>query len=129
MEIKMTTQKTVIEQMAIGHATSQIISCDNNFQGTWFEKFQYINENLSNRDELDGWVAWQPFENLDWPDIIANIQKEAESLTGLMTELLENAKHGLIFTALFAEKDCSIDSGFEELDMGLMVETGFNVTA
>ena len=26
-----------LEQMAYGHATAQFISCDNGFEGTWFE--------------------------------------------------------------------------------------------
>ena len=33
-----------LEQMAYGHATAQFISCDNGFEGTWFERYQYLSE-------------------------------------------------------------------------------------
>lgn len=51
-----------LEQMAYGHATAQFISCDNGFEGTWFERYQYLSECVSDNKEPEGWVAWQPFE-------------------------------------------------------------------
>ncbi|GLQ31470.1 hypothetical protein [Litoribrevibacter albus] len=78
-----------LEQMAYGHATAQFISCDNGFEGTWFERYQYLSECVSDNKEPEGWVAWQPFETWEWSDIVEQIDSEADSFLWQAPDILD----------------------------------------
>lgn len=109
-----------LEQMAYGHATAQFISCDNGFEGTWFERYQYLSECVSDNKEPEGWVAWQPFETWEWSDIVEQIDSEADSFLSTIKQALEYVKNGIVASAI----DCSLDSDMNQLDMVHLVELG-----
>lgn len=117
-----TPQVSTLEQMAYGHATAQFISQDNGFEGTWFERYQYLVDCVSDNKAPEDWVAWQPFENWEWSDIVEQIDNEAATLTKLLESILDLAKKGLVHEALNMSAIFCDDMNL--LDMDGLVELG-----
>jgi len=109
-----------LEQMAFGLATAQFISSDNDFEGTWYETYQFLAECVSEGKEPEEWVAWEPFETWEWSDIVEQINSEAASILTQLKEALAYAKKGIVASAI----DCTLDDDMIQLDMNLMVELG-----
>ncbi len=120
MEVMMNSPVSKLEKMAYAQATAQFVSCDNNFEGTWYERYQYLTECVSENKNPEGWVAWQPFETWDWNDIVEQIDSEANSFLITLKQVLEYAKNGIVASAI----DCSLDSDMNLLDMIQLVEIG-----
>ena len=111
-----------LEQMAYGYATAQFVSSsDDDFDGSWFERYQHLAECVDENKELDGWVAWEPFETWDWADIVDQIDSEAHSLLATLKQVLKYAKQGIVNAAIAGELDC-FDMNL--LDLVQMVEQG-----
>ncbi|MCG8613785.1 MAG: hypothetical protein MI864_25020 [Pseudomonadales bacterium] len=111
---------TKLEQMALGQATAQFVSCDNNFKGTWYERYQYLAECVSQNKSPDGWIAWQPFETWEWSDIVEQIESEANSFLKTIKQALEYVKKGIVTSVI----DCPLDSDINQVDMIQLVEIG-----
>lgn len=109
-----------LEQVAYGHVTSHFISCDNGFEGTWYERYQFLTKCVSEDTEPDGWAVWEPFETWDWSQIVEQIDSDAKSLISTMNLVLEYAKKGIVLSA----KDCSLGSDMKQLNMIMLVDRG-----
>ena len=109
-----------LEKMAFGQATALFVSCDNNFKGTWYERYQFLAECVFENKSPEGWIAWQPFETWDWNDIVEQIDSEANSFLETLKQALEYAKNGIVASAI----DCSLDSDMNQMDMIQLVEIG-----
>ncbi|WP_206605713.1 hypothetical protein [Pelagibaculum spongiae] len=120
LEDTMNTLTSKLEQMAYGHATSQFISSDNDFEGTWYERYQFLADCVENSIDPDGWFAWAPFETWEWRDIVTSIDDEASSLVVTMKQALEYAKGGMVVSAI----NGSLDSDMNQLDMIQLLELG-----
>jgi len=109
-----------LEQMALGLATSQHISSDNGYEGTWYETYQYLADCVSEGKEPEDWAAYQPFEDYEWDQILEEIRNEASLILTKLEEALEYAKRGIVASAI----NCTLDSDMTQLDMEHMVELG-----
>jgi hypothetical protein len=114
----MNTQTTMLEQMAYGLATAQIVSCEK-FDGSKFDQYQFLTENASDDEKLEDWIVAPAFANLEWPDVVENIDCEAQAILSAMKESLEFAKQGLVLAT-----NGPLRNVFSGLDMQRMVDVG-----
>jgi hypothetical protein len=109
-----------LEQMALGLATSQHISSDNGYEGTWYETYRYLSDCVSEGKEPEDWAAYQPFEDYEWDQILEEIRNEASLILTKLEEALEYAKRGIVASAI----NCTLNDDMTQLDMESMVELG-----
>ena len=111
-----------LEQMAYGHATAIFISSSGDFEGTWYERYEFLADHTGGGEDddiLDGWIPWEPFEALSWRNIVELIYNEADEILALLEDALEHAKRGIVTSVI----DGSL-GGVAQLDMERMVEIG-----
>lgn len=114
----MSTHQT-LEQLAYGHATSNVISSTGSFEGDWYECYQHM-ASVSQPDELENWSAVQPYESYDLSELLELIDSEAQVILDAMDSALELAKRGLVLAATSQP----LKNVFTGIDMHQMVRVG-----
>lgn len=115
---------SVIDQVSIGLAGAQILSFEGEYEASakWYEGVMLAIEQVEAGQEPEHCIVYAPFSNMEWGDVFANIDTQAEAIKGTVKTVLEFAKAGLIDAAI----ECELDSDFNALDIESMVERGAN---
>jgi hypothetical protein len=115
---------SVIDQISIGLAGAQILSFEGEYDASakWYEGVMLAIEEVEAGKEPEHCVVYAPFSNLEWDDVLANIDTQAEAIKDAMKIALNFAKAGIIEAAI----ECELDSDFNALDIESMVERGAN---
>jgi len=75
---------------------------------------------FDNGNEPENCNKYQPFENWNWEDLINHISNESDIILMHFKQLLEDAKTGLVTSAI----NCTLDSDLTTLCMQSMVDKG-----
>ncbi|BFM18836.1 hypothetical protein R50073_50190 (plasmid) [Maricurvus nonylphenolicus] len=115
---------SVIDKISIGLAGAQILSFEGEYDASskWYEGVMLAIEEVEAGNEPEHCVVYAPFSNLEWDDVLANIDTQAEAIKDAMKIALNFAKAGIIDAAI----ECELDSDFNALDIESMVERGAN---
>tara|TARA_B100000446_G_scaffold184352_1_gene206142 strand:- start:23818 stop:24201 length:384 start_codon:yes stop_codon:yes gene_type:complete len=115
---------SVVDQICIGLAGAQILSFEGEYEASakWYEGVLLAIEQVEAGQEPEHCVVYAPFSNMEWGDVFANIDTQAEAIKSTVKTVLEFAKAGLIDAAI----ECELDSDFNALDIESMVERGAN---
>jgi hypothetical protein len=88
-----------LERHCFGLATSMFISGDNGFEGTWFERYQFLAKCVEDEIEPEEWSPWEPFEYWEWQQIVSEIENQADSFLHSFKYLMELTHQGIIQSA------------------------------
>ncbi len=113
-----------LEKMAYGQAAGKILSNIGKYEGKWIDgayaAYLYLRDCVNKReDHVDLSVA-KEYENLEWTDVLEDIETEADVLLISWKRVLELAKAGIVHATI----ECELDGDLNELDMIHMVELG-----
>jgi len=110
-----------LEKKAVGFAAAQTL-CFHNEGIPFYENYMNVVNAVSDGDDPDNCVIFKPYENMEWCDVIAHIDAEADALLIQFKAVLKDAKNGIVQSAI----DDTLDSDMNNLCMELMVDKGVN---
>jgi|TARA_R110000851_G_scaffold282582_2_gene436106 hypothetical protein len=120
---------SAIQQFALGLASAQLlcfheIANEDCFAARekWYDGYRYVVDCIEDGGEPDPEKVciWQPHENLQWNEVLDEIETQAESFQVQMNLVLDLAKKGLVHSVIEGE----LDTDFSQVSMEQLVETG-----
>ena len=116
---KICDKASQLEQTAIGLATAQFVSCDNEDR-TFYQCYLEIVEHNVNNDEPNCCVICEAYEYWDWHSVIEQIDSLANDILAILKKSLEFCKAGIVYMTTH----CELEGDMNLLDMEAMFDKG-----
>lgn len=113
-------EMSFIERYCLGLATSMFISGDNGFEGTWFERYQFLAKSVEDDIDIEDWSPSEPFEYWEWEKILCEIESQASFLQRSFEHLMELIHQGIVQSAY----DDTLGLNMTLLNLERMLEMG-----